>query len=574
MATTELPKFELLSLADNTSGWGPLTTSSSSVEPVPFQQFNKADRIGRVADWIGVDRFFRRGNERYNERVYGSAANAGSQFDYIHGMDEHNFQLVDTSKPMARNPQRNFRVRQMHLRKMMQKEVEKREMVNQTTNLRMKRSIAKEQQRAFKMWQRRGGNARQGQRGQGGRFGGDRPKERLPSVQVRPEWGVLEEMNLSAFSKLALPNIPGGEDIGDHQYGSLQYYDKTVDRVSVKNSVPLQRCAGVYYNVTTTEDPVIQELAQGGVGNVFGTDIILATLMTAPRSVYSWDIVAYRIGDKLFFDKRNTKDILNPVETLTVSETSAEPPSFDGNGLNNARDLATEAFYINQNFRRQVVKRNEPGFTFKNVRVPFEDEETGDATGTAYKYRKWNLGNGVDGKPVELVCRTELDGVIHGLGNETQTLTIKAFNEWDSSQAGGVDWRTKLDVQKGAVMATEIKNNSAKVAKWTLQALLAGSDTMKLGYVSRNNARSTQNHSILNTQYVKPTEFASNIALNMDNCWGILRCVIDSCMKQKPGKYLLMKDPQSPVIRLYSLPEGTFDSERESSEEENSDDDQ
>lgn len=26
--------------------------------------------------------------------MYGSAANAGSQFDYVHGMDENNFQLV------------------------------------------------------------------------------------------------------------------------------------------------------------------------------------------------------------------------------------------------------------------------------------------------------------------------------------------------------------------------------------------------------------------------------------------------------------------------------------------------
>ena len=31
---------------------------------------------------------------RYNERMYGSAANAGSQFDYIHGMEDNNFQLV------------------------------------------------------------------------------------------------------------------------------------------------------------------------------------------------------------------------------------------------------------------------------------------------------------------------------------------------------------------------------------------------------------------------------------------------------------------------------------------------
>ncbi|CAB3402872.1 unnamed protein product [Caenorhabditis bovis] len=565
-----LPKFELLSVADNETGWGPLPVNGAA-EAVPFQQYNKADRIGRVADWIGVDRFYRRGNERYNERMYGSAANAGSQFDYIHGMDDHNFQLVDSSKPVQRNPQRNFRMRQVQIKKMMQKDQEKKELAIQSQNVKMKRSIAKEQQKAFKMWQRRGGNARVGQRGPG-RFGGDRPKERLPSVQVRTDWTVLEEMSLPAFSKLALPNISAGEDIGDHQYGVLQYFDKSIDRVSVKNSLPLQRCAGVYYHVTTTDDVVIQELAQNGIGNVFGTDIILATLMTAPRSVYSWDIVAYRVGDKLFFDKRNTRDILNPVETLTVSETSSDPPAFDGTGINNGKDLATEAFYINQNFRRQIVKRNEDGYKMKHPQTPFEEEEAGE-NGTAYRYRKWNLGTGINGKPVELVVRTEIDAVVPGPHNEPQFMTIKAFNEWDSSQSGGVDWRTRLDVQKGAVMATEIKNNSAKVAKWTLQALLAGTDTMKIGYVSRANTRSTQNHVILGTQYVKPGEFASNIALNMDNCWGILRCVIDSCMKQKPGKYLLMKDPQSPTIRLYSLPEGTFESEREESEEETSSDD-
>lgn len=52
---------------------------------------------------------------------------------------------------------------------------------------------------------------------------------------------------------------------------------------------------------------------------------------------------------------------------------------------------------------------------------------------------------------------------------EVQMMTIKAFNEWDSSQAGGVDWRSKLDAQKGAVLATEIKNNNCKLAKWTIQ---------------------------------------------------------------------------------------------------------
>ena len=34
------------------------------------------------------------------------------------------------------------------------------------------------------------------------------------------------------------------------------------------------------------------------------TDVLLTSLMCAPRSVYSWDIVVTKVGGKLFFDKR------------------------------------------------------------------------------------------------------------------------------------------------------------------------------------------------------------------------------------------------------------------------------
>lgn len=46
---------------------------------------------------------------------------------------------------------------------------------------------------------------------------------------------------------------------------------------------------------------------------------------------------------------------------------------------------------------------------------------------------------------------------------------------------GGVDWRSKLDTQPGSVLATELKNNSFKLARWTLSALLAGADVLKVG---------------------------------------------------------------------------------------------
>ncbi len=117
----------------------------------------------------------------------------------------------------------------------------------------------------------------------------------------------------------------------------------------------------------------------------------------------------------------------------------------------------------------------------------------------AYRYRKWDLDNGII-----LVCRCELDGVLLTPNAEHQFLTIKALNEWDSKVrrnkkswdwwnrfnskivlqlSGGVDWRQKLDVQRGGVLATELRNNACKLAKWTVQALLAGSDQIKFGFV-------------------------------------------------------------------------------------------
>ncbi|MEE6523785.1 hypothetical protein FKM82_022829, partial [Ascaphus truei] len=132
----------------------------------------------------------------------------------------------------------------------------------------------------------------------------------------------------------------------------------------------------------------------------------------------------------------------------------------------------------------------------------------------------------------------------------------------------GVDWRQKLDSQRGAVIATELKNNSYKLARWTCCAMLAGSEYLKLGYVSRYHVKDSSRHVVLGTQQFKPNEFANQINLSMENGWGILRCVVDICMKLDEGKYLILKDPNKQVIRVYSLPDGTF-----SSDEDDDDDD-
>ncbi|XP_078807107.1 eukaryotic translation initiation factor 3 subunit D-like [Oryzias latipes] len=146
---------------------------------------------------------------------------------------------------------------------------------------------------------------------------------------------------------------------------------------------------------------------------------------------------------------------------------------------------------------------------------------------------------------------------------------IPRFSQHKAHQyCKGVDWRQKLDSQRGAVLATELKNNSYKLARWTCCAMLAGSEYLKLGYVSRYHVKDSARHVILGTQHFKPNEFASQINLSMENTWGILRRNLDE------GKYLILKDPNKQVIRVYSLPDGTFSSDEEEEEEEDEEDEE
>lgn len=69
-----------------------------------------------------------------------------------------------------------------------------------------------------------------------------------------------------------------------------------------------------------------------------------------------------------------------------------------------------------------------------------------------------------------------------------------------SDRLTGVDWRQKIENQRGAVLATELKNNANKLAKWTAAALVAGVDLIKLGYVARAHPRDPHHHVILSTQ--------------------------------------------------------------------------
>jgi translation initiation factor 3 subunit D len=176
---------------------------------------------------------------------------------------------------------------------------------------------------------------------------------------------------------------------------------------------------------------------------------------------------------------------------VTVNENAADAPleTSEGNKdtINSPGALMMEATHINNVFPLQVVKESETAKKEMAHAHPFynEHEETDPPASKAYNYRRFDLSLAQDEDPLHLIVRTELDAVLkNSITNDDQFITIKALNEFDSKaqgSGGALDWRSKLASQRGAVVATEMKNNSCKLARWTIQSILAKADVLKIG---------------------------------------------------------------------------------------------
>lgn len=387
-------------------------------------------------------------------------------------------------------------------------------------------------------------------------------KPRQPSVHVRSSWEVKYEIDFNQLSKLNF-KPPDPEEL--RLCGSLGIYDISKEKkINVRVPHTLNVYDRIYHKVTTTDDPVIRDLAKSPECSdcrVFATDTILATLMTCARSKYSWDIVADRVGNFLFFDKRDDSQF----DYLTVSETAKEPPQ-EEEGMNCPQNLSIEATYVNQNFSQQMLLEDKT-YNLPNPNPFSSEDEDSKVASVAYRYLKWKLGGDIG-----MVARCEFDAITP-TPNGQFYINIKALNEWDPKHSGGVDWRKKLDSQRGAVFATELKNNSCKIAKWAMCSILAGASFIKFGYVSRRYPVDPKTHMILGVQQVKPTELADQMMLDVPNAWGVLHAIVDACLEQPEGRYHILKDPNQGVIRIYHVPAEGIDSESEESSDEISDED-
>lgn len=515
--------FAVPTCGENPDGWGPCTVPEH-LKDIPFAPFGKGDKIGRVSDWTQAA--YQKG---YQGR-YGNQQGGPAVFNFFHNEEEEAFHLVD-NRPVKTNKfgQGRSRFQQQQRFQQQRKDKEAKGIEEKKRGPADSKGVQKRQP-----WNQYG-----------------RDNQRQPtyssSIEIRPDWVLVEQFD---FGKLIKHSATVGEPKDICSCGTLEFYDKSVEgQATVRKQLGLEKTRRIFRQVTASDDPIIRDLAAKGTGRVFATDSVLSTLMCMRSSVYSWDIVATRKGDKLFLDWRNGSGF----NLLTVNETAPDPVLEDKDSIAGTHQLSLECTLVNQNFSQHVLQRGGNKHSLEKPN-PFQGEgEEGDFASVGYRYRTWKLMEGVD-----LVCRCEVDGVLPSkdASGAPQLVMLKALNEHDLRVQ---DWRKKIEQQRGAVFLTEAKNNKNKVSKWTVCALLAGCEVMKLGFVSRIVQKDNANHVLLNIQNQKPKDLAGQMALNLDLMWGTVRSLVESLLAQPEGKYLLLKDPGKEQLRLYTLAEDALE---------------
>lgn len=523
-------------------GWGPCTSPEDLID-VHFAPFSKTDKLGRISDWLSIRQHW---NNNNRARTYGSGT---GQFGYVQEYEESSFSLVDNTRQSRDGRKRFSKFNFSNIKRRKGKGAHRRWGDNNNVNIGRGRGGAGVS---------RGGSVNRGRGGQNNnnnrwnnaygskRWGNFQPESKQPSIPIQESWQQVLSIDCNDLNtiKVRCPSATTLVTAGKVERYAANPYDM-VNLVNPKNSVDLIRDVNSeFVKPSTSRDPILQQLMSQNQGSetgltVYATDTILTVLMSAGKSVAAWDIKIVKKDGVIVLDSRPNSS----VDFLTVNENWNEGQESDLNSPNHPTNLFKEATTINHNFSQQVLQENKThSFDQEN---PFSGSENYPPVG--YRYRKWRLANNIT-----VVCRCEIHGYTVK-DNEKVFLTIQALND---SLSGGIDWRSKLVLEPAAVLASEMKNNNCKLAKWASKAFLAGADELRLGFVTRVNPADVDHHQILMVRSFKADNFAEKLQMSEGNFWASLQRILDKLNQQDDGTYILLKDPNEPKLHLYLVPTG------------------
>lgn len=141
--------------------------------------------------------------------------------------------------------------------------------------------------------------------------------------------------------------------------------------------------------------------------------------MTAPKSLYSWDVIIRKYQDKVFIDKRDDENML---DMLTVNETSYENQPMDDDSINGVKQLMQEAVSVNNSWKYQQYS-NERKIDL-DEKDPFIEVEDQVALRLGYMYKIWDLGN-----KKRICIRSSVHSYLPKAGEEDQPVKVEGEEE-------------------------------------------------------------------------------------------------------------------------------------------------
>eukprot|EP01029_Cantina_marsupialis_P015949 TRINITY_DN3534_c0_g1_i1.p1 TRINITY_DN3534_c0_g1~~TRINITY_DN3534_c0_g1_i1.p1 ORF type:complete len:554 (+),score=186.49 TRINITY_DN3534_c0_g1_i1:44-1663(+) len=518
MELPSLPEFEL---HKNEHGWGP-TQLPAHLATMPFFPYSKNERIGRHIDFLAFRRVTQRNVEAAEDGAF-KLVDSAKQKKKVAFHKRGARQFVQQGKPVKSQ----YTARQMRARQMPLSYNKRYDKLNQA-----KYKANRRERKAY--------------------------VNREATVNVKGSWNCIEQAELVDMRKYKATEVPEASTL--LECGRIHKYNETLAKITPNKVVPLVDDKFTRFQVLTLGDPYFEKLAgeeDGSMGNVFVPDSILSHIMTAPRSVNPWDCEIIYVDGKIVFDGTPDQFCM-----YTTQETGGMSVPESRDHPNHPTNLTTEATLINHCFSSQSL--SDKIVEEKPYPNPFlEDcEEDQEPAPILYRYRRFKLGQN------DIVVRTECHATCKAMGKNKQIYcTLHALNEVEARNKANA-WSKRLATKPGSVVADEIKNNNHKVSKWVSMSMLSGAEEMKIAFVSRKVMRDNQNHVIMGVHTARPHQLATQVGLTQSNMWGIIEHILKLVRANGEGKYVLMRDPNKPLMRLYKTDDDESDSDEEESSEE------
>ena len=248
-------------------------------------------------------------------------------------------------------------------------------------------------------------------------------------------------------------------------------FDAAWDKANTKKPKNLKNFDGQTFEEPLFDDPVMVELIENDVADIFTTDVIASTLMCATKSNYSWDVEIKKYENKIFIDKRQDEEDKenNILNFYTVNETAVEGQPESDTTINGIQSLMRESTKINNSFLNAC---QDPAIS-KQIQLdgenPFIEDDNQKVNRVGYVYKIWRLqeeDKENDKKELKICIRCSVHSHVAGQKNEAggpAYMNVYAVNEFNTNLT---QWRSKLDQLLIPCLNKEITSNSFKMTKW------------------------------------------------------------------------------------------------------------